>query len=81
MHRKLKLPEADMIIHCGDFSHRGRPLEVFDFLDWYGKLSYKHKIYVYILLPRHAPVSAADLVPIRRSSCQYKAPSHLVTDL
>ena len=46
LHRKLKLPEADMIIHCGDFSSRGRPLEVFDFLDWYAKLPYKHKVLV-----------------------------------
>lgn len=47
LHRKLKLPEADMIIHCGDFSSRGRPLEVFDFLDWYAKLSYKYKVLVF----------------------------------
>lgn len=35
-----------MIIHCGDFSSRGRPLEVFDFLDWYSKLPYKYKVLV-----------------------------------
>ncbi len=31
-HRKLLLPEGDMIIHCGDISGRGTSTEVYDFI-------------------------------------------------
>ena len=47
-HKQLKnLPEADVIVHSGDFSSMGYEHEIRNFLKWYSKLSqYKHKIFI-----------------------------------
>ena len=46
-HRRLtNLPQADIIVHCGDFSNYGTEKEVLDFLNWYIELPYLHKIFV-----------------------------------
>ena len=46
-HRQLtNLPEADVIVHCGDFADNGTGEEVLDFLNWYIDLPYKYKIFV-----------------------------------
>ena len=46
-HRQLtNLPEADVIVHCGDFAANGTAEEVLDFLNWYIDLPYKYKIFV-----------------------------------
>ena len=45
-HRDIKdLPEADAIIHAGDISSVGRKNEVEDFLDWFSKLPYQHRVF------------------------------------
>lgn len=40
------MPEADMIIHAGDFTYRGEDDEVKSFLKWYGKQEAAYKILV-----------------------------------
>ena len=45
-HRNLRLPKGDVIIHAGDITYRGEKKEIEDFLDWFGKLSYKYKIFI-----------------------------------
>lgn len=46
-HRNLEnLPEADVIIHSGDFSFAGTRAEFQDFLNWFLGLDYKHKIFI-----------------------------------
>lgn len=46
-HRKLKdLPKADLIIHGGDLSNRGKDHEVEDFIHWFVRLDYAHKIFI-----------------------------------
>lgn len=46
-HNELpKLPEADVIIHCGDFTQNGTEKEILDFLNWFIGLPYKHKIFI-----------------------------------
>ncbi|MBR5958464.1 MAG: metallophosphatase domain-containing protein [Salinivirgaceae bacterium] len=40
------LPEADVIVHSGDFTHCGTEKECLDFLNWFIALPYKHKIFV-----------------------------------
>jgi len=46
-HRQLgKLPAADVIIHSGDISYAGTGKEVVDFIDWFGALDYKYKIFI-----------------------------------
>ncbi|MDR0604181.1 MAG: metallophosphatase domain-containing protein [Bacteroidales bacterium] len=46
-HRSLTdLPPADVIIHSGDVSFAGKGEEVMDFIDWFGGLDYKYKIFI-----------------------------------
>ena len=46
-HRRLsKLPDADVIIHSGDFTMAGTEQEVFDFINWFCDLPYRHKIFI-----------------------------------
>jgi len=45
-HQLTNLPEGDVLIHCGDFSHNGTEDEVLDFLNWFIDLPYPQKIFV-----------------------------------
>lgn len=46
-HRQLKkLPEADVVVHSGDFCMVGTEKEAIDFLNWFCDLPYKHKILI-----------------------------------
>jgi Icc-related predicted phosphoesterase len=46
-HMRLgKLPDADMIIHCGDFTSVGHGHEIRNFMKWYTMLPYKHKLII-----------------------------------
>jgi len=45
-HRKITLPEGDVLIHAGDMTYRGEANIVADFNDWLGSLPYKHKIII-----------------------------------
>jgi Icc-related predicted phosphoesterase len=40
------LVDIDVIVHSGDISMKGRPEEVENFLEWYDKLPFKHKIFI-----------------------------------
>lgn len=48
MHRELKVPDGDILVHCGDLS--GAPInsvfEISDFKNWFQGLDYKHKIFI-----------------------------------
>jgi Icc-related predicted phosphoesterase len=45
-HRGVKLPKGDVLIHAGDISYRGEKLEVEDFLSWFSKQDFEHKIFI-----------------------------------
>lgn len=46
MHRRLReMPEADVLVHCGDFTEFGTEKEALDFLEWFCDLPYRHKIF------------------------------------
>ncbi|MBO5062249.1 MAG: metallophosphatase domain-containing protein [Prevotella sp.] len=46
-HRRISdLPEADVLAHSGDFCMVGSEQEVFDFLNWFCDLPYRHKIFI-----------------------------------
>lgn len=46
-HRSLQnLQFADVIIHSGDISFAGSEDEVTDFIEWFGALPYKYKIFI-----------------------------------
>ena len=40
------MPEADVIVHTGDFTEDGTEEEVMDFIAWFENLPYKHKIFI-----------------------------------
>ena len=45
-HELRKLPPADIIIHSGDISFAGSENEVMNFIEWFGALPYKYKIFI-----------------------------------
>ncbi len=45
-HRKLTLPGADMIVSAGDWSYKGEPEVVEDFIAWMKELPYQHKVVI-----------------------------------
>lgn len=45
-HELQNLPQADMIIHAGDITWHGTSEEVSDFIEWFGSLDYKYKIFI-----------------------------------
>jgi Icc-related predicted phosphoesterase len=45
-HNKFTMPGGDILIHAGDATLGGKVSEVMNFLDWYAKQNYKHKIFV-----------------------------------
>lgn len=45
-HRLRNLPEADVIVHSGDFTMCGSEAETIDFMNWFCDLPYKHKIFI-----------------------------------
>ncbi len=47
MHWRMgKLPDADLLIHAGDFSMIGTKEEATDFLEWFTALPHKHKVFI-----------------------------------
>ena len=45
-HRLRDLPEADVVVHSGDFCMVGTEAEAIDFLNWFCDLPYRHKIFI-----------------------------------
>ena len=45
-HRLRDLPEADVVVHSGDFCMVGSEQEAIDFLNWFCNLPYRHKIFI-----------------------------------
>lgn len=46
-HRRLReLPDADIIVHSGDFTMGGTESEAIDFMNWLCDLPYAHKIFI-----------------------------------
>lgn len=45
-HRLKDLPEADVVVHSGDFTMTGTEQEALDFLNWFCDQPYAHKIFI-----------------------------------
>lgn len=45
-HRTVNVPNGDVIIHCGDITHKSNHAEVSDFISWFAGLNFSHKILV-----------------------------------
>ena len=46
MHRTLKIPNGDVLLHGGDFTSFGKREDVLDFNEWLGTLPHPHKLVV-----------------------------------
>lgn len=47
MHWRMgKFPDADLLIHTGDFSMIGTKEEALDFLEWFTTLPHRHKVFI-----------------------------------
>ena len=47
IHRRLgRLPDADIVVHSGDFTMAGSEAEAIDFLNWFCNLPHPHKIFI-----------------------------------
>ena len=46
-HRQIKLPEGDVLIHCGDMTNKGSLEKFIDFSSWMRDQDFKHKIIVF----------------------------------
>lgn len=44
--RLTRLPDADILVHSGDFTSAGSEDEALDFLEWFCDLQYPHKIFI-----------------------------------
>lgn len=44
--REVDCSAYDMITHTGDISSNGSPEQIKDFLDWFGNLPFKHKVFI-----------------------------------
>ena len=45
-HELPLLPDADIIVHSGDFTFAGSEAEAYDFINWFCDLPYQHKIFI-----------------------------------
>lgn len=46
LHRKPILPEADVLVHSGDFTFAGAESEAYDFMEWLIGLPYANKVFI-----------------------------------
>eukprot|EP00466_Bigelowiella_natans_P013018 jgi/Bigna1/53476/estExt_Genewise1Plus.C_200036 len=45
-HKRIKVPDGDVLLHAGDFTKFGTEKEIFEFNRWLGTLPHRHKIVV-----------------------------------
>lgn len=45
-HRKMQIPNGDLLIHAGDLSGHGKESEIEDFNAWLGTLPHKYKVII-----------------------------------
>lgn len=46
LHRRIEIPDGDVLIHAGDFTGRGSIEAINEFNEWLGELPHKHKVIV-----------------------------------
>ena len=45
-HRSVQVPPGDVLLHCGDFTNKGKVAELTAFNEWLGELPHAHKFLV-----------------------------------
>lgn len=46
MHRRLRIPPGDVLVHAGDITMGGEKAVMLDFDKWLGELPHKHKVVI-----------------------------------
>ena len=46
LHRRIRVPDGDLLIHAGDLTNRGEIQQVADFNDWLGGLPHPQKVVI-----------------------------------
>ncbi len=46
MHRRVNVPDGDIIVHCGDCTNQGTDEAFCQFITWFGRLPHKHKVLI-----------------------------------
>ena len=64
---KWEWPEADVLLHAGDFSMIGEVNEVINFNEWMGQLPYEHKL---VIAGNHEVSFDEDLKNVREGVAQ-----------
>lgn len=68
------MPEADCLIHAGDWTHRGEKNLTIDFLKWFNEQSYVNKIFVagnHDYFPQKYSEEFRELVKFHAPTCTY----------
>lgn len=88
LHDRLHIPTCDFLIHCGDFSHLGRPQEVNDFFEWFvNQTQASHRICIpgnheITLDPGHDGYNEGvrEIVRSYENDCHYLVNRHITLD-
>ena len=46
LHRQIRVPDGDILVHAGDLTGHGRLEQLVDLNDWLGELPHRHKIII-----------------------------------
>lgn len=46
LHRRVRIPDGDLLLHAGDLTNHGELDQVADFNDWLGTLPHRHKFVI-----------------------------------
>ena len=82
-HRKVIIPDCDLLIHAGDISFRGEPHIMMDFGDWLKELPIKHKVVIFGnhevgMQVGHKRKDAIDIID--KAGAHYLEDSHVTLD-
>lgn len=82
-HDRLQMPEADILIHAGDWTWKGEENHTIEFLTWLNAQNYKHKLYVagnHDYYPENEPTKFKALCKQYAPTCMYLENSNVVID-
>src|ERR1035437_5035200 len=73
-HKALKMPEGDILIHAGDWTHSGEEALTVEFVRWFNSQPYKYKVFIagnHDFYPERHPLSFRTLVRTVAPDCIY----------
>jgi Icc-related predicted phosphoesterase len=68
MHDRIKVPDGDVLVHCGDFTGNGSLLQMLNFGLWLQSLPHKHKV---VIAGNHDAIAEKDPAIVRQKFKDY----------